>query len=134
MPDHGLGRIYKPDARDANFPMRALLPTMPSTRTYRYWSASGWWGDQGQTPQCVAYAWLHFLEDGPIPQGGKNPPPVVVPATLYKLAQQKDETPGENYDGTSTRGGVKAVQSLGFVSAYHWATSLDDVVQALLEV
>jgi len=42
--------------------------------------------------------------------------------------------PGESYDGSTTRGGVKAVQSLGYVSAYHWAQSLDDVVQAVLEV
>jgi hypothetical protein len=126
------GRLYAPDARDANFPMRAMLPAAPSTRRYRYWNDNGAWLDQGEHPYCVAYAWVHWLEDGPVTQRGAGP--VVDPVTLYHEAQRLDEEPGEDYDGTSVRGGCKAVKARGFITAYHWAKTVNDIVQALLEV
>ncbi len=129
---HGLGRLHAPDPRDANYPMRAMLPAEASTRTYRYWNASGWWGNQGDTPQCVAYAWTHWLEDGPVGQGGQAP--VVQPSILYAEAQKVDEWPGEDYDGTSVRGGAKAVKARGFISSYAWAGLFSDIREALLEV
>ena len=133
MTPRRFGRIHAPDPRDASYPMRALLPAVPSTRTQRYWSATGWWGDQKDTPECVAYAWLHWLEDGPVPQRSA-PPPIILPDVLYHDAQDRDEFPGTNYDGTSVRGAVKALVARGFVKNYHWAQTLEDIVQALLEV
>jgi len=132
MPDHGLGRLYAPDPRDANFPMRAALPSAPSTRTYRYWNANGWWGDQGQTSQCVAYAWAHWLEDGPVSQRGVAP--ILNPAAIYHDAQLVDEWPGEDYDGTSVRAGAKVLKTAGFITEYRWATRLEEIVAALLDV
>lgn len=134
-PPHGLGRVFAPDSRDASYPVSTLLSLIPeesapTPRTYRYWFANGWWGDQGQTPQCVAYAWTHWLEDGPVSQ--PNPPPIILPSTLYDEAQKVDEWPGENYDGTSVRAGAKVLQSRGFISSYHWATTLDEIVQTIL--
>lgn len=126
----GFGRLAQPDARDASFPMRALLEAAPTTRTSRAWYANGWWGDQGPTSMCVAYAWTHWLEDGPVSQ--KGVPPVVYPVALYREAQLVDEWPGEGYDGTSVRAGAKVLQSQGFISSYHWAASLDDIVNAVL--
>jgi hypothetical protein len=128
----GLGRRFAPDPRDANFPMRAALPTAPSTRTYRYWNANGWWGNQLDTPQCVAYAWAHWLEDGPVPQSGVAP--ILHPQGIYEEAQLVDEWPGEDYDGTSVRAGAKVLKNAGFVSEYRWATKLEEVVAALLDV
>jgi hypothetical protein len=132
MPDHGLGRRYAEDVRDIQYPMRALLPAEASTRPYRYWNASGWWGDQGNTPQCVAYAWTHWLEDGPV--GQRGPAPVVPPAAIYKEAQAVDEWPGSDYDGTSVRAGAKVLQARGFISTYTWAQTFSDIREALLEV
>ncbi len=130
MPQHGLGRLHAPDARDANFPMRSLLPARESERTYRYWNPSGWWGDQGNTPQCVAYAWTHWLEDGPVGQSGQAP--VVQPSVLYAEAQKADEWPGENYDGTSVRGAMKAVVEYGLVKSYVWGQTVDEVIAWIL--
>lgn len=127
-----LGRRYAPDARDANFPMRAMLPRKKSTRTYRYWNANGAWFDQGETPSCVGHAWAHWLEDGPVTQRGAPDP--MLPMLLYNAAQTMDEWPGEDYDGTSVRAGCKAAEARGFIASYHWAESVEDVTQALLEV
>jgi hypothetical protein len=129
----GLGRLVAPDDRDRAFPMRALLaPAPPSQRKRRMWSANGWWGDQGDTEECVAYAWTHYLEDAPRSEPG--PAPCVNPLDIYHLAQQLDEFPGENYDGTSVRGGAKALAQLGYIGAYHWATTVEEVAQAILQL
>lgn len=134
MPRYGLGRIYMPDKRDLGYPMSALLEKterVPS-RTLRYWNANGWWGDQGQSSECVAYAWDHWLEDGPITH--PQPAPIVDPNVLYSEAKQFDEWPGEDYDGTSVRGAVKALQKRGLVGAYHWAASTQDIIDCLLNL
>jgi papain like protease len=129
----GLGRRFAPDARDREYPLRALIAA-PSVRHYRYWYANGWWGNQADSPQCVAYAWCHYLEDGPVMQTQPRTPPVVSPGMLYREAQKLDEWEGEDYDGTSVRAGAKVLQALGYLQSYRWGASVADVVDALLEV
>lgn len=129
---HALGRLAAPDDRDHAYPILTLLGDVPPTtpRQYRYWNPSGWWGDQGSEPQCVAYAWTHWLEDGPLTRRG--PAPIVDPAAVYHAAQLVDEWPGEGYDGTSVRAGAKVLQQLGFIESYHWAFDVETVVDAIL--
>lgn len=131
MTSRSLGRLHIPDPRDSAYPVRTLLPAR-SGRVYRYWENDGWWGDQGWTSQCVAYAWTHWLEDGPVPQDG--PAPCVDPAAIYREAQKIDEWPGEDYEGTSVRAGAKVLQALGYIREYRWAYTLEDVVAVLLEL
>lgn len=131
-PPLGLGRRHAPDQRDSRFPLSALLPDEPSKRTHRYWGASGWWGDQGNTSRCVAFAWLHWLEDGPVTQPG--PGPILDPNWLYKEAQRNDEFPGEDYDGTSVRAGAKVLQGRSLIKEYRWAFDLPTLIQTVLEV
>lgn len=125
----GLGRRFAIDVRDLDHRVRQVSAPLP--KAYRYWNANGWWGDQGSTPQCVAYAWTHWLEDGPITQPGTTP--VVVPGQLYAAAQKVDEWEGEAYDGTSVRAGAKVLQSLGLIAEYQWAYTLDEVARTVLE-
>jgi len=127
----GLGRRFAPDHRDLDHPVSARLKG-GSPLEYRYWNANGWWGDQGNTPQCVAYAWTHWLEDGPVIQPG--PAPVIQPGTLYHDAQQVDEWPGDNYEGTSVRAGAKVLQARGYITSYSWAFTVDEMVASLLEL
>jgi len=130
--DHGLGRLFAPDERDANHPVRALLPPALSTRPYRYWNAQGWWFNQLTRPICVGASLAMLLEDGPVTQGGVAP--IFGPELIYAEAQQVDEWPGTGYAGTSVRAGMKVLQAHGFISGYKWATSLQEIVQTLLEV
>jgi hypothetical protein len=129
-PGKGLGRMYAPDPRDRNYLMAAVLTDAPPERKWRYWSADGWWGDQGSTSQCVAYSWAHWIEDGPVTHRGAAP--VLAPAVLYKAAQKVDEWPGEAYDGTSVRAGAKVCQERGFITEYRWAWDAATIVRALL--
>lgn len=123
--EHGLGRIVVEDACDRRF---LIQPRRVEPRTYRYWWPSGWWGDQGMTPQCVAYSWLHWLEDGPVTQ----PDVQLHPPTIYREAQRLDQWEGENYDGTSIRAGAKALQKRGHIGTYRWAWDVETLVEALL--
>lgn len=132
MAEFGLGRRFAVDIRDKNFPMSAALPRQASALTRRFWNASGWWGNQGSTSQCVAYAWAHWLEDGPVTHGGLAP--IVLPDQLYREAQREDEWPGENYDGTSVRAGAKVLHHAGLIKEYRWAYDVDAIVRAVLDV
>lgn len=141
--DFGLGRFPSVDERDRNYPLRAILKEDEQLtaddeaalrRGWRYWWPGGWWGDQGRTPQCVAYSLLHQLEDGPLTKEPRKPGagPIVPAQQVYDLAQRLDEWAGENYDGTSVRGGAKALRQLGFIREYRWAFTIDVLVRALL--
>jgi len=123
------GRAVDKDVRDRKF----LLPRGTSARTHRYWNANGWWGDQRSTSQCVPYAWLHWLEDGPVTHQ-QVPPPLIEPYRLYKECQKLDEWFGEDYEGTSVRAGAKALKKRGLITEYRWAFSLDRVIYTLLEL
>ena len=138
--EHGLGRHYADDERDQHYLMTTVAP--PATaRTWRYWWPSGWWGDQGQTPHCVAYSWLHKVADGP--RTTRRTPsvdttPAQDPVALYCAAQRLDPWTGNcddpQYDGTSVRAGAKALHHAGMIDGYRWAWDIDTVTRAVLEV
>jgi len=121
---HGLGRLVAVDPRDG---LHLLFrKAKKSKRVTRYWYDNRWWADQGETPHCVGYAWAHWLVNTPVIN-------YMDPNGLYALAQQNDEWPGEDYDGTTVRAGAKVLRTLGFIHEYKWAFTLDTLVEALLE-
>ena len=132
MINKGLGRLPSLDERDRNYPLKALLPRTTSTITKRFWRSSTYWGDQGETSQCVAYSWVHFIHHGPLSLPGKFP--VVPPVEVYMAAQKIDEWPGENYDGTSVRAGAEVLKSLGFIKEYRWGYTLEELIKTLLHL
>jgi len=129
-----LKREHKVDERDNNYLIENHFPeSQPLTAaplTSRFWDDNGWWGNQGNTPQCVAYAWAHWLEDGPVYQSGKAP--IIQPSLIYENAQKLDEWPGENYAGTSVRGGVKYLRSVGKVTNYYWTSNIQTLINTIL--
>jgi C1A family cysteine protease len=60
--------------------------------------------------------------------------PAISASSLYEAAQQVDEWPGSDYDGTSVRAGAKVLRDLGFVSEFRWATTVEEVALALVSV
>ena len=145
----GVGRVRMKDGRDEKYLISDLLEVdfdnlkTASDGGYKYWWDSGWWGNQGSTPQCVAYAWMHWLEDGPITHfyEDRNFDPwytdedqqcLFEPRDIYTEAQKRDRWPGENYAGTSVRAGAKVLKDRGVIAEYRWGWTLDDLVQAVL--
>lgn len=121
----GLGRIHAPDPRD--YPLSrsaaALPPTTPLP-AYWYWRAPSLPLDQGATPMCVGYSSRGLLNAAPVLN--EHGPSA---ADIYHGAQANDEWDGTNYDGTSARGAMKYLRSLGYISAYVWAQSVDEAAR-----
>lgn len=114
------GRRFAPDERDRKFLLRAApLTSIPKKKSWRIW----WKGDQGETPQCVGYSWHGLLRA--LPNLQRDPAPTMI----YRMAQQNDEWPGEEYEGSSVRGGAKALQIAGKISAYGWAFTATEAIQ-----
>jgi hypothetical protein len=127
----GFGRLISLDKRDLKYPMRALTRRI-ALPTSRLWSSrKAFVLDQGPTPHCVGFAWAGFLEAAPFMHQLTNDDG----HRFYALAQDNDEWPGTDYDGSSTRGGAKALQSLGLIDgAYVWAQTENDVWRFVLGV
>jgi len=123
------GRLVSPpDERDKQFPIRAamlqirpILAPQPRATAYN----DGPLLDQGPHPFCVGYAERGFLNTEPIMEN-----PVKWPSgpTLYRGAQKYDEWPGDIYDGTSVRGGMKYMKAARLISACTWGQSVDDAI------
>src|SRR5688572_26790243 len=109
----GLGRLLEFDERSREFPIRALLEVEKPRRSYT-WSVPITL-DQGNQPSCVGHAWAHELAGRPVSVGGITQPWAYA---LYLRAQQLDQWLGENYDGTSVLGGVKAAKEYGYFGEY----------------
>jgi len=120
------GRLYEPDVRDANFPIR---PKMSVARTinFKYWYP-GVPLDQGSEPACVGYASWKWLYSRPV----SNRSMPFMPYELYKEAQKWDEWSGEQYEGTSIRGAFKFLKNEGYVSEYQWGFDIETVLAYVL--
>jgi Papain family cysteine protease len=125
--DPRLGRLRQHDDRNLNFPVRALFgDTPPMPRSYT-WSV-GVHLDQGNLGACVGFSFAAELAARP----------VVVPdidntdgLRLYWRAQDLDQWPGYEYEGTSVLAGAKAVTEAGHYSEYRWAFSESQVALAV---
>jgi hypothetical protein len=127
----GLGRLPAPDVRDGRYAVPRLLAAIETRpRRYRYWNDRLAVFDQGQTSACVGYSWTHWLAAGPVTQ----PTGLPNPQDVYRAAQRLDEWAGEAYDGSSVRGGARAVQALGGLGSYWWAANADEVADAVINV
>lgn len=127
---NNFGRLRAPlDGRDFRFMMRAMTPQIiavsgkpkPRTSPYRLGPVL----DQGQTSQCVGYASRSFLDAAPIMSKA-----IVGPSAtdIYRAAQELDEWPGTNYDGTSVRAAMKVLQAGGHCPSYVWGQTIDDAI------
>lgn len=130
-----MGRLYAADERDRGFPAGAIL-TATTARAMEWWD-EGWHGDQMFDPHCVAFAWAHWLADGPRPISlFESRRPGVDTTELYCEAQKRDPWPGDCdnplYDGTSVRAGAKVLQSWGHIREYRWSYTATEVAQAIL--
>jgi hypothetical protein len=126
-----LGRKYSLDVRDQKYLIENKLTTKVTNLKTRYWE-NVWWGNQGNTPQCVGYAWAHWIDDGPIKHNGHKPN--VNPTLIYRESQKIDEWPGEQYDGTSVRAGAKYLKNIGKINSYLWTYNINTLINTVLNV
>lgn len=117
-----------PDGRDQRYRVRALKPQLqkvqPGIRR-RLPYRNGPLLDQGNSPLCVGFSTRGFLDGAPIMSKPSADPS---PQVIYAMAQDRDEWPGTNYDGTSVHGACKALQDLGLIDAYAWNQTTEEAV------
>jgi hypothetical protein len=147
MTARGLGRVASFDPQNLNYMItdvvpphsedvrRALgasrgAPAAPVEWSSVYFWDSAWWGDQGETPMCTAYALSHTMADGPVTHPKHNP--LVDPATLYEAIVARDRAAGRVYDGGATSLAMaQEAQSRGWIGEYRWGYSLADFVAGI---
>lgn len=112
------------DERSRQYPVRTLVADKPP-RSYT-WSCYGWL-DQGSEGACVGFGWSHELIARPAVITVDNQ----FARKLYRRAQQLDDFPGENYQGTSVLAGAKAILESGYMKEYRWAFGLNDLIMAI---
>lgn len=135
VPGKPLGRHIMRDSRSAAYPFVARTPVPVESVT---WSRSIAILDQGDLGSCTGNAITGALGTAPLyPNLPANHPTLneAEAVKLYGLATQLDGYPGTyppsdtGSDGTSA---CKAAQKSGFISGYTHATTIDQVLQALM--
>lgn len=120
----GLGRRPQWDARNLLYQLPRRF--VPKTLRRRMWYG-GPVLDQGATPQCVGYAGWGWLAAGPVTNR-----PKFTPTELYRWAQERDEWPGLDYEGSSTLGLMKALKFKGYIREYRWALDAETLAAWVL--
>lgn len=123
------GRLREFDERSWNFQVRRIVAdgTVPVTIMYECNKVL----DQLTSSECVGYAGAHYGIATPIPQTSINS---TIAHQFYKGAQDNDEWPGSDYEGTSGVGLFKYLKKIGFCTGGYWAFSLQEELLGISHV
>jgi len=120
-----LGRIVRFDPRSRNYPIRALI-SAKKRRSYT-WNCPVVL-DQGEEGACTGFAVSAEAAARPVRVKGITND---VAFAVYRRARQLDDIPGEDYDGSTTLGAMKAGVERGWYESYRWAFGEDDLALAV---
>jgi hypothetical protein len=126
MTDRKFGRIIKFDETSRKFPIRAIMPKSVKLRSYTWRCNLNL--DQGNLSACVGFSVAHEAAARPVEISKINN---ALALQVYYEAQQLDDYPGENYQGSSVIGGIKAGKNRGWYGEYRWAFSEPDLALAV---
>lgn len=85
------------------------------------------WLDQGQEGACTGFGEENVRALTPHSAETNDDEARVV----YDEARRQDEWPGEDYDGSSVNGAMKAARLQGKIKSWYWCYSLDELDHAL---
>ena len=107
-----------PDMRDRMYEP-ALIPLAPDILLdWRNPSEAGQVLDQGQEGACVGFAIAASVNR--LRRARQSDAELVSARMLYEMARKFDEWPGEDYSGSSIRGGVRGFWHNGVCLEAHW--------------
>lgn len=84
--------------------------------------------DQGQEGACTGFGTAHTLASSPKPDANMVDQ---IARDIYHEARRQDEWEGENYEGSSVNGAMKAARQMGYISSWHWCFNLPEMRHAL---
>lgn len=119
------GRLVQFDPRSRDYPIRELIAAV-KPRSYT-WSC-GIVLDQGNTSACTGFSVAHEAAARPVVVLGIANKSGL---DLYHRARELDEWPGEDYEGSSVLGAIKAGQERGWYKEYRWAFGEPDLALAI---
>jgi hypothetical protein len=125
--DRVLNWIPRFDTRSLDFRIADLAPAF-STKTPRNksWTRQSFL-DQGREGACTGFGLAHTIATTPRSYAMTNE----MGQQFYYEARRRDEWPGEGYEGSSVLGAMSAGKAFGWLSAYWWATTLDEIISAV---
>ena len=112
--DRVFDRLPEFDPKSRRFSIEEVLE-VPYARSYTWGCSTNL--DQGADGACVGFAWSQEAAAKPVPIGTDY----ATAMALYHAAQEIDEWPGHDYEGTSVLAGAKVAQSYGWNVEYRWA-------------
>src|SRR5215207_3710179 len=124
MNSKGLGQHPSQDMRDSQHLMRAHLAGIMVLPTSKTWEI-GEVLDQGYEGSCVGHGWTAW--ENAKPTGFDVQQDHAYAVSWYERAQEIDEWPGTDYQGTSVRAGARVAAERGLLSEYVWASSVDEI-------
>ena len=125
------GRLGRLTGRDPDHERaRTLHPFSAETtvRTRRFWKQDGWWGDQGNTGTCVAFALTHRHADPPMRHAE-------VPYERQWVYDLYVEATGDTslQEGTWAHVVARRMMERGLIKSFEWVTSPAALRYAVLE-
>lgn len=83
--------------------------------------------DQGSEGACTGFGAEHVRALSPRGHDVSN----ATARSVYREAQKQDEWPGEDYEGSSVNGAMKALRLFGLIKSWRWAYTLDEIKHGL---
>lgn len=122
-------RPQPPRLRALNEPFRlgatAACTTLTERRSIR--RTKRVWLDQGQEGACTGFGAEHVLASSPYPVETD----ASMAQRVYYMARERDEWPGEDYEGSSVNGAMHAERDLGRIDAWYWARTTQEARHGL---
>jgi hypothetical protein len=127
-----MGRsVIQHDPRSRDYPVTLATDQPLRNRTWRRPAPF----DQGQTSSCVGQTMKGLLTTtpftahlSPAQRAGLNA------LDIYRHAQDFDEWPGANYDGTSALGACKYLLSVNLITGYRWCFGHQQIIDTISHV
>lgn len=122
--DKRLNRLPEKDEASREFPVTRLLRTMGAPRVpkSKMWSLNLWL-DQGEEGACTGFSRAHNMASTPRALKGVTE---ALAHQIYQRAKVLDDYSGEDYEGSSVIGAVKAAVEMEYVVEYHWGFTLEE--------
>lgn len=124
--DRRLDRLVSFDERSRSFAIRPLLAAATKPRSYTW--RCDYWLDQGVEGACTGFSVTHEAGARPVSVSNLSNEYAF---GLYRRAQQLDEWPGEDYEGSSVLAAVKAGKERGLYKEYRWGFGIMDQILAI---
>lgn len=121
------GHIIFPDERDSKFVLAATGKGWKFRSRYHRIPELF---DQGPVPACVGFSSHLIARMPPKPADNKDLP---LPYDVYEQSRVADNIP-KNVGGSSIRGGLKVLKSLGVISRFDWIPDVQTLIEAVRDV